>query len=186
MSFDYIIDEVTKKLGVTLREQQTECLRIILEDRCDLMINLPTGYGKSLVYHLLPDAICLKDGVNNACVIVISPLNIVQNDQLQRLKDCSIPACRLDVKCNQIAFESDSSDDESASAVKTDKEYEMDCTTDLKDVVRGKFKIVHCHPEAIFSCAKGRALLEDKEFKKHVVAIVVDECHKVPQWYVHY
>ena len=49
---------------------------------------LPTGYGKSVIFHLLPymwDYMC-NDKRETSIVIVISPLNALIEDQVNSLK----------------------------------------------------------------------------------------------------
>ena len=44
-----------RKAGVTaLKEKQRECITRFVEGN-DVFASLPTGYGKSLIYGLLPD-----------------------------------------------------------------------------------------------------------------------------------
>ena len=60
-------------------------------------MSLPTGYGKSLVFHLCGKLLCAKQLGQPGTTIVISPLNIIQKDQLTKLRQHNISACRLDV-----------------------------------------------------------------------------------------
>jgi len=79
---------------IVLKPKQRECLQAVYDSR-DVIVNLPSGYGKSLIYHLLPNLL--------ACVvIVVSPLNIIQNDQLRKLNNKGIKTCRLDVQCRAV------------------------------------------------------------------------------------
>ena len=52
----------------------------------------------------------------------------------------------------------------------------------IRDVEQGKFDVIFCHPEALFSTVQGQQLLSSKLFKENVMATVVDECHKVDDW----
>jgi superfamily II DNA helicase RecQ len=55
---------------------------------CDTLSILPTGYGKSLIYELLPlYHLELKKKV--AAVLILEPLNVIIEQQLQKLKDVS-------------------------------------------------------------------------------------------------
>ena len=89
---------------ITLKDKQRECL-LVLHQGKDVVANLPTGYGKSLIFHLLPGLFrskaALKDS-DPAVVIVVCPLNVIQEDQLKSLASHSVRACRLDFQCNVL------------------------------------------------------------------------------------
>ena len=68
----------------SFRELQEEGVDAILEGR-DLLMILPTGGGKSLVFQL---PTLIKDGIS----IVISPLIALMQDQVSALKAQNIPA----------------------------------------------------------------------------------------------
>lgn len=107
----------------------------------------------------------------NLVVLVISPLNIIQKDQLSVLKEHGISSCRLDIVANVV------------HGLEDDKETEYMCTSDenFEDVKHGKIQIVFCHTEALFNTNKGRELL-DGVFNQHVVSVVIDECHIIEKW----
>ena len=72
--------------SLELKPLQRECLLHILNDGGDVVFNVPTGYGKSLIFHLLPWLLQEKLKLEvPAAVIVISPLNVIQQDQLMKL-----------------------------------------------------------------------------------------------------
>ena len=79
------------------------------------MCVLPMGYGKSLIFHLLPMLLFAKNklwgeffldwrskgistAVVNSIVIVVSPLNSLMSDQVTRLGMSGIRASVIDVK----------------------------------------------------------------------------------------
>lgn len=63
-----------------LRPKQLQCLREVVQK--DLIAVLPTGYGKSLVYELLP--FYCKFVKNISCtVIVIVPLNSILQQEVE-------------------------------------------------------------------------------------------------------
>lgn len=67
-----------------LRPKQLQCLREVVQK--DLIAVLPTGYGKSLVYELLP--FYCKFVKNISCtVIVIVPLNSILQQEVEKLGD---------------------------------------------------------------------------------------------------
>ena len=68
----------------------------------DLLAVLPTGYGKSLIFHLLSSLIAEKnrrtDVLQKLVIIVIFPLNSLINDQLQKINGLHQRAVVLSVK----------------------------------------------------------------------------------------
>ena len=171
------VDETIRQIiseydeNIILKDKQMEFFRTLINDKCDVLVNLPVGYGKSLCYHVLPQLLQpFSPTCENApVVLVISPLNVIQKDQLSSLSNHNITACRIDVK----------------GSVCLDAELPIslskDCTID--DVKQGKFSIVMCHPEALFNTEDGRGLL-NSHFPNHVVAVVIDECHIIDKWFV--
>ena len=72
------------KLGYPeLKPQQQEVVVEFISGR-DVFAVLPTGYGKSLCFGLLPIAYDLLEGCKerNAIVVVVSPLTAIMKDQV--------------------------------------------------------------------------------------------------------
>ncbi len=93
----------TNSTHIELKEEQKEAVRNIVNGR-DVIAVLPTGFGKSLIYQLLPsmfDYISSKKRNISAVwpetiVIVISPLNSLMSDQIDKLKtDMGVKAAVL-------------------------------------------------------------------------------------------
>ena len=57
-----------------------------MHEKTDVISMLPTGYGKSLIYELLPIA-CKEELSVDAFVIVIEPLNVIIEQQKKKLGD---------------------------------------------------------------------------------------------------
>lgn len=77
------MDEIIyRHFGVKLKELQREALQYLVDGDGDLLLNLPVGYGKSLIYQAFPFLVPHP----SAAALVITPLNIIQNDQLASLK----------------------------------------------------------------------------------------------------
>jgi superfamily II DNA or RNA helicase len=75
-----------------LKDKQKECVLAIGEGDSDVMCILPTGYGKSLVFELLPVYCDLFNKANAATrdvpkakILVISPLNAIIDQQRSTL-----------------------------------------------------------------------------------------------------
>ena len=74
--------------NLTLKPLQRECLEYIWNTGGDVLFNVPTGYGKSLIFHLLPWLLQEKLQLTETPVIVVvSPLNVIQEDQLAKLTE---------------------------------------------------------------------------------------------------
>ena len=66
-----------------LKTKQVQCFEYMLQG-FDVSLILPTGFGKSVVFQLLPDFLPVKSYQN--IVIVISPLTSIIEDQISALK----------------------------------------------------------------------------------------------------
>ena len=162
---------------VILRPKQVICLEKIFLNS-DTMAILPTGYGKSLIFCLLPALLfAKKNGVRNggnisSIVIVVSPLNALIASQISRLSAGGVRASALDVKRSEQEAEDDS-------------EPEPACDFHLSDKAKlevGYYNIVFAHPESLVSSSYGRKLMHSKPYQENVCAIVVDEAHCILDW----
>jgi ATP-dependent DNA helicase RecQ len=90
-------------LEVILKPKQVICLEKIFLN-LDILAILPTGYGKSLIFCLIPALLfAKKNGVKfsgsiSSIVIVVSPLNALIENQISRLSSSVIRASALNVK----------------------------------------------------------------------------------------
>ena len=75
------------KAEITLKEAQYEALKAIVVDNKDSLVMLPTGYGKSLIYETLPFIFDYLDPSLAAVIIVISPLNALMQEQVEKLSE---------------------------------------------------------------------------------------------------
>ena len=150
----------------------------------DIICILPTGYGKSLIFHLLPGLLFAKEkllineylslrdvdmSAVTAVIIVVSPLNALISNQITRLGLSGIRASVLGVKVLQQEREFDS----------------LECDLRLCDddkLRTGYYHIVFAHPESFISCNYGRELLQSPTYQENIVAIVIDEAHCILEW----
>ena len=139
----------------------------------DVIGVLPTGFGKSMLFHLLPDFIPVKTTKN--IIIVVCPLNSIIEDQLKVLKARRITAdvLQLGVNEKEPAETLFGNEQEPSEHVVPDSP-----TKFPQDVVNGNTSIVFAHPEALLS-KEGRELMASKVFQDNVVACIVDEAHRV-------
>ena len=98
-------DAVTSALqffpGVQLKSQQKACLKFLTFERKDVLGVLPTGFGKSLIYQLLPKLFSTywfaKTGEPKTCnVIVVSPLELIRKQQVEKLTSKGICAATIE------------------------------------------------------------------------------------------
>ena len=161
-----------------LKPKQVQCFEYLLQG-FDVLSILPTGFGKSLLFQLLPDLLPVKSCQN--IVIVVCPLTSIIEDQISVLNLIGIPADILPIEDDsslyhaEVLFEHKENDTSEQAST-------GECNVS-KVVVDGKVKLLFAHPEAILSTF-GRKLLSSKLYQDNVVACVIDEAHCVEIWYV--
>ena len=77
--------------NINLKEKQEICIQILVLDRVDVLAVLPTGYGKSIVYQILPKVIFelrynQMGERRTVTVLVVSPLKQKRKQQVERLR----------------------------------------------------------------------------------------------------
>ena len=78
----------------TLKDEQTECIRRIVCYGKDVLAVLPTGFGKSAIYRLIPKVLFHMGRTANATskttVAVVSPLECIRKEQVASIEkmDC--------------------------------------------------------------------------------------------------
>lgn len=148
-----------------LKPLQVKCFEYLLRGD-DVLAVFPTGFGKSLLFQLLPKFFPVKADKN--IVIVVCPLNSIIDDQLKVLEDKGVTA---DV------FRIPSDEHESLF----DGEKSSTNSTSVSIILSDDIEIVFAHPEALLS-KEGRDLMSSEKFQKNVVACAVDEAHCVEIW----
>ena len=92
--------------NINLKVKQVKCLEAIFFGS-DVVAFLPTGYGKSLIFQLLPSLLhakstsCHKGQTSSpVCLIitVVSPLNALIKDQMRKSTEGNLSAAFLDVR----------------------------------------------------------------------------------------
>ena len=89
-SISYALEKVACS-SVILKPKQAKCVQCIYEGK-DVFLWLPTGFGKSLCYELLPFVFDDKIGHDNSVVVVVSPLISLMVDLVQSLRHRSVRA----------------------------------------------------------------------------------------------
>jgi len=141
-----------------LKQVQEEAVISFIKRR-DVMAVLPTGYGKSLIFQLIP-GICSYlhgkgfDYPSKPILVVVCPLKALIASHLKEVECCGISACDL-------------------SEVK-----------DTNEVLEGQYSLVFASPETILENSTWRTMLQSTIYQQNMFGIVTDEAHVVPKWYV--
>lgn len=127
---------------------------------------MPTGYGKSLIFQLLPDVYDLYFGVENSIVLVISPLNALMQDQVAKLKERGISACMI----------------QGHGVVAGEGKDDLNLKLPLGELANPTFQLVYMHPEVCVDDKKVIGFLNSAVYQERVRCVVVDEAHLVLNW----
>ena len=161
--------------NINFKPKQVKCLEAIHCGR-DVVAVLPTGYGKSMIFHLLPAMFQGRDKIIGGSrsslqvrpvVIVVSPLNALIKDQIRRISQGTLTAAALNVKRNRS--NSGNFDLEVGDA-------------NFSQLQNAEYDIVFTHPEAFLSCKQGMDLFQSSPYQLAVKAVVVDEAHCILEW----
>lgn len=166
MDLNGVLQTVLRRRGqenFSIKPKQKEALQNIVLNNRDCLIALPTGYGKSLIYQLLPplfDCLGQKDSPKDekSIVIVVSPLNALIDDQINKLKLAGVSCASLRVLCGKEADER------------------------FEELEAGKFQLIFTHPEVAVSNRKCREIFLSTYYQRNVVAVVIDEVHCIIEW----
>ena len=126
--------------------------------RKDVLAVLPTGFGKSLLFQLIP-GLCVelkKMGYRypeSPIMIVICPLNALIECHMMELK-------KRGISCTCL-----SGDD-----------------ADENGAINGKYSFVFANPEALILNEKWRKMLQSPIYQENLFGIVADEAHVIPKW----
>ena len=95
-SRDEMFSLVASKFKISsLKTHQKTAISAVTEKKKDVFVNLPTGYGKSLIYQALPTAFDALRSSSGHIVVVVSPLVSLMDDQVKFLTSVGISAVNL-------------------------------------------------------------------------------------------
>lgn len=153
-------EEVKYQFNVAnILPEQEESIREFFKEK-NVFVNLPTGYGKSLIYQCLPfvyDILHAKPR-GSSIIIVISPLRSLMNDQVSYLNNLCIPA---------IAITN-----------------ELDDPEIIQQILNGIYIVVFGSPECLLSTSTWRGIFMSETLKEMIIGVAIDEAHCITQWYV--
>ena len=133
-----------------LKSLQKQIIKTMVEEPGDSLVVMRTGFGKSVCYQL--PFLMLK----NKCIIVISPLIALMEDQKQSLIDKNIPVIALN----------------------------SNMTTGVKEmeklsIIEGENKIIYMSPEYL---VKNYDFIEELYNDDRLGFVALDEAHCVSSW----
>ena len=155
-----------RSLSIALKKEQMECVSSIVDGR-DVLAVLPTGYGKSLIFQLLPDIYDHLLHVEDSVVLVISPLNALMHDQIAKLSERGISACMIQRHGVMVYGKEDDF-----------------IQLPLEQLANPKFQLIYMHPEVCVHERKVISFFNSSIYQERVRCVVVDEAHLVLNWYV--
>ena len=127
--------------NISLKEKQYEVLRELVVKKSDVLAVLPTGYGKSLIYQLLPPVTAEFHGGITAkkfSVIVISPLNALIRDQIVKIREAGLNVCM--VKGDRVTGD--------------DAGEDVSLTVSLETLLNTSYDLLFAHPEVVIDSRK--------------------------------
>lgn len=152
------ISAAATSLGYTLKPEQERGLQEFVAGK-DVFISLPTGFGKSLCYILLPRIFdTLREVDRKSITLVVSPLIALMKDQVATITALGLSATYV-----------------------TDKK---SMTHSVRQGLRnGEYQITFVSPEALFLSTEWRNILSSDIYREHLVGFVIDEAHCIKKWY---
>lgn len=157
--FESSLRNVLPRFGLTeLYDEQKQALFYLVSGK-DVFVNLPTGFGKSLIYQLAPlvvEEMSRQDGkTRTAIVIVISPLVSLIKDQVKSLQKKGIKASFIGSGQEEANFQ---------------------------QIIKGEMNIVYSSPEAMLANDQWRDMVCSVIYQQSVIAVAVDEAHCITHW----
>lgn len=156
-TMEHAFAKVCEVFGIeSLNKHQEDAIKYVVEEKKDVFVNLPTGFGKSLIYQALPLVYsCLQSTVEKNIIVVISPLTSLMKDQVMRLISLGITAISL-------------------AEITTEKQ--------CNEVKNGDYSVVFGSPELWLGDEKWRKMAMSDCYRKSVRAVAVDEAHVICHW----
>lgn len=155
-----------KDLGLeALKREQRQAIESVVLKRKDVLAVLPTGFGKSLIYQVLPgvfDYMAGKFDINDrSVVLVISPLNALMRDQISKLNERGMTSFM--VQGQQVVV------------VGGERE-------SLGVLTNPLCRILFVHPEVCVENRRFFKLLKSAVYQERLKCVVVDEAHLIKEW----
>ena len=142
-------------LNFSLRKEQMQALSEYVQGK-DVVVNLPTGYGKSLIYSLCP-LVCdnlrnVKPKKERSILLLIFPLTALMDDQRLSLAQLGLSSLKLTPNLSEA---------------------------DMSRIQSGDIQVIILSPES-FECVVVERTLQSPKERIHCVAI--GEAHCIEEW----
>jgi len=136
--------------------EQKQAIQGFLSSK-SVFVNLPTGYGKSLIFQCLPMVYDMvhQRARGSSLIVVLSPLKALMEDHINYLGNVGIPAIAV-------------GDEEDPDIV--------------QQIANGTYIVVFGSPECFLSTTTWRSLFSTPSFREMLIGVVVDEAHCIVQW----
>ena len=169
-TFDTCVKLALDKYGVcfNLKAEQKSVLESVFNGN-DTVAVLPTGFGKSLIFQLIPYMISIKQ--SSTCplmTIVITPISAIMEDQMRSLVRNDIKAGHLLLDGTKFKTFELGSDDEIIEH-------------NVTELPESNLSLLYSHPEPLVSNSKMRKLLSS--LSNRICCIAIDEVHMISEWY---
>ena len=144
-------------LGISqLKAEQRKAIDAFVSGK-DVFVYLPTGFGKTVCYIVLPVVFdTLRKVTGESIVVVVSPLKILMADQVD---SCSHKGLKSVSVCG----------DESSRQL-------------YNSVINGNFQVVYISPEMLIGKRMWRDMLLSDCYQDRLVGVIIDEAHCVKKW----
>lgn len=157
-SLAQIMAAVNKAAGALkfehLKPQQQEAIATFVQGN-DVFVALPTGFGKSVMFGLLPTVFdCLLDR-QGSIVCVLSPLVALMRDLKEKFVPQGLSTEFLELQADVNA---------------------------LTRVIHRSHQLVFMSPESLLDNPDLRNMLLSSTYRERLVAVVIDEAHCIDKW----
>lgn len=141
-----------------LLSEQKEAIKSFFGEK-HVFVNLPTGFGKSLIFQSLPlvSDILHRRSRGSSVIVVLSPLRSLMEDHVNYLSNIGIPSIAI-------------GDEEDPDII--------------QQVLNGYYVVVFGSPECFLSTTTWRGIFSAPTFREMLIGVVIDEAHCIVQWYV--
>ena len=154
---DEAIDFAAGRLGYEyVKDEQRHSVKSFVEGN-DVFVSLPTGYGKSLCFIMLPWVFDrLRGTCNTSIALCVSPLTSLMMDQCRKYREMGITV--------EVIGESQSE------------------PSACSHIEKGHYQLLYISPESLIGNPAWREMLRNDVYQRHLVAFIVDEAHCVKKW----